>query len=358
MSRKSNRRSSDHEEERFYDFDDAVITMSCDSCISDVSAEKVTNCTQKPVQLAMWDAGHCDRRKCTGQKLARRNQLKILRFSDSFNGIVLSPTPAQCICSSDRSTIQSRGLAVIDCSWNRIGDVKIKRSKAKYRRSLPYLIACNPVNYGKPYELSCVEAIAATLYIIDCRDQVDEVLEGFDWAREFIRINKEMLDSYSQCADHGDVETLSADFERTRSICNVKLSVDKLMPSSKKRHFNPNRPVESSSSDDDDSCSTYEEDQQGEEHNEQTMMESGVCSGNSSGREVSGNRNEVNDNLYGFSKLPLLSSNSESDTGSVVEVRIPTLRSNQKGIKADPEDSEYDFVEEFSSALLDMVIDF
>ena len=48
--------------------------------------------------VAMWDMEHCDPKKCSGRKLARKGLIKPLKWGHRFNGIVLTPM-GQKVCS-------------------------------------------------------------------------------------------------------------------------------------------------------------------------------------------------------------------------------------------------------------------
>lgn len=106
---------------------------------------------------------------------------------------------------ADRSVLETKGVAVVDCSWSKIDETPLAALKPSHGRLLPFLVAANPINYGRPCQLSCVEAIAATLYITGYKDLAVKYMNKFSWGHSFIELNEELLDIYAKCTDSKSV---------------------------------------------------------------------------------------------------------------------------------------------------------
>ncbi|XP_021896851.1 ribosome biogenesis protein TSR3 homolog [Carica papaya] len=91
----------------------------------------------------MWDFGQCDAKRCTGRKLLRFGLLKDLRVGGGFGGIVLSPVGSHCISKEDYSLMKRKGLAVVDCSWARLGDVPFVKLRSGASRLCMNFIPAN-----------------------------------------------------------------------------------------------------------------------------------------------------------------------------------------------------------------------
>lgn len=169
---------------------------------SDSAPEKKT---YSGPHLQMWDLNHCAPQKCTGRKLARLSLLTPLRLTQRTGGVALSPSATEAISRADAQIASIGGLAVVDCSWARLDEVPFTRLRSAADRLLPFLVAANPINYGKPSRLSCAEALAAGLYIMGFSDDARVVLSKFTWGHAFWQINSTVLDRYAACETGADV---------------------------------------------------------------------------------------------------------------------------------------------------------
>ena len=81
--------------------------------------------------------------------------------------------------------------------------------------SVPYLIASNPINYGKPYKLSCVEAISATLMLLGKTTQAESLLSKFGWGDSFWGVNEELFDLYSECKSSKEIDAKEVENQKS-----------------------------------------------------------------------------------------------------------------------------------------------
>ncbi|KAK2771658.1 ribosome biogenesis protein tsr3 [Emmonsiellopsis sp. PD_33] len=159
-----------------------------------------------PFKAACWDLGHCDPKRCSGKRLMYHGVMRELAIGQKFAGVVISPNAKRTISPADSPLLEQYGAAVVECSWVRTQEVPWSRIGGKCERLLPYLVAANTVNYGRPWRLNCAEALAAAFYICGHEDWADEVLKKFSYGRAFLEINSQLLKRYAACGTEEEVK--------------------------------------------------------------------------------------------------------------------------------------------------------
>ena len=147
------------------------------------------------IKLSMLYFDQCDPKKCTGKKMERLGLLKEIKFSKNYGGILLTPTGKKICSIEDHDIIEKKGICVIDCSWAKFEELHLDLHKIE-TRSLPFMVAVNPVNFGKAYKLSCVEAFAACLYLGGFEKESKFILDHFKWGEHFFKVNEELFGKY------------------------------------------------------------------------------------------------------------------------------------------------------------------
>jgi pre-rRNA-processing protein TSR3 len=121
--------------------------------------------------------------------------------------LLLDPT-ADVLSPADKKWVSS--ITALDCSWEVLDTANLGAWKG--RRALPFLVAANPVNFGKPFTLTSVEAIAATLFILGEEVQAEAVLSKFNWGLNFLKLNAEPLSEYAAAKDSTEVLKIQSEY--------------------------------------------------------------------------------------------------------------------------------------------------
>lgn len=154
--------------------------------------------------------GDDDPDKCTARKLARFGLVELHRSDRATPyGIVLNPYAERALSPVDRGETAGT-LVALDCSWETAKEARF--SLRGDHRALPYLVAANPVNFGRPLRLTTVEALAAALVILGDRERAEELLSKFRWGETFLELNDEPLRRYADCADSAEVVAVQEEY--------------------------------------------------------------------------------------------------------------------------------------------------
>lgn len=165
---------------------------------------------QTPVRIVHEDDDDPD--KCTARKLARFNLARLVEEREVPQGALLLDPFAETALSRADADAADRALVALDCSWKRAREAFETLRPRTTPRALPYLLAANSVNYGKPFKLSTAEAVAAALTILGRRSQAEALLAKFRFHESFWATNERPLEAYEACQTSQEVVDAQRDF--------------------------------------------------------------------------------------------------------------------------------------------------
>lgn len=159
----------------------------------------------KNISLYLYYTYQCNPKKCTGKKLERFDLVNLYTNINKTpkNAILLDPSSPVVISKKDNKYTK---IIVLDCTWKHTENFFKEFSNLNLKkRSLPCLIAANPINFGRQFKLTSVEAFAAALYILNQKEQSKLILSKFNWGLNFLKLNEDPLIDYSNAYNHFEI---------------------------------------------------------------------------------------------------------------------------------------------------------
>lgn len=159
--------------------------------------------------------GDDDPDKCTARKLARFDLVELHHSARTTPpGIVLDPHADRALSPADADeTVHGAAanrLVALDCSWETAEEEAFALEGPS--RALPFLVASNPVNFGTPFQLTTVEALAGALYVLGEPSHAQKLLSKFRWGHTFLELNEEPLERYAACEDSAEVVEVQTEY--------------------------------------------------------------------------------------------------------------------------------------------------
>lgn len=148
-----------------------------------------------------------DPRKNTALRLRKHGKAAIVESAEAIprHAVLLNPFAKKALSAEDLPTMRRNGLAALDCSWTHAEGLFPQLQGRVRSRALPFLVAGNPTNYGKPFVLSTAEALAAALHIAGEPRQARDLLAPLPFADSFWNVNREPLADYAACKTSKEV---------------------------------------------------------------------------------------------------------------------------------------------------------
>jgi len=159
------------------------------------------------MKLIVYHANEDDPKKCSAKKLAKFGIVELftnIRKTPN-DAILLNPFAEKSLSKKDLGIAEKNGLLAVDCSWENAENSFDFLNKSNHSRCLPFLVAANPVNYGKPFKFSTIEAFSAALYILGEKEKAKDILKLYKWGPHFLELNKEPLEDYEKAQNSSEI---------------------------------------------------------------------------------------------------------------------------------------------------------
>lgn len=159
------------------------------------------------MKLIVYHTNEDDPKKCSAKKLHKFGfvELETKIRKTPKDAVLLNPFAEKSLSKEDLDIAERHGILAVDCSWENVEKSFDFFKKRCNSRALPFVIATNPVNYGKPFKLTTLEAFATALYILGDIEKAEEILNIYKWGPNFLILNKEPLEDYRKAENSAEI---------------------------------------------------------------------------------------------------------------------------------------------------------